>query len=410
MRKEKNRAPGVSVREPYMRTIYASSFGMAMQAVVNNFAPLLFLTFTSEFSLSLPSITLITTINFAVQLLMDLLSVTFVDRIGYRASITAAHGLISAGLTGLAVLPGLLRSPLAGILLSVVLYAAGGGLIEVLTPAIADSCPTPHKASAMSFMHSFYSWGQVLAVLLSTVFFSVFGIAHWRAAALLWAVLPLLNGVFFLTVPLYPVVPEGTEKVPFRILAGKKIFWLIILIMICSGASELAMSQWASYFAEAGLHVSKTAGDLLGPCMFAVFMGIARMIYGKWGDRIPIRKVIPVSAAFCVLCYALAVIPGHPLLSLAGCALCGATTALFWPGTLSLVSEAIPGGGTLLFALCALAGDVGCSGGPTLVGLVSAASGGQIKSGLTAAAVFPVLILISYLILRPGKDTGKTVL
>ena len=383
----------------YEHTIYASYIGYITQAIVNNFAPLLFLTFASDYQLTLDKITLITTINFAVQLLVDLLSAKFIDKIGYRVAVVSAHVFAAAGLLSMAVLPEVLGNAYAGILVAVVFYAIGGGIIEVLISPIVEACPTEKKEAAMSLLHSFYCWGHVAVVILSTVFFSVFGISNWKIMAIIWALVPLFNCFYFMLVPIYPIV-NGHEEMSLGGLLKQKVFWLLIVVMICAGASEQAMSQWASTFAESALHVSKTVGDLAGPCAFAVLMGTARAIYGKYSDRIPLRKMMLGSAVLCILCYSIAVFAKSPILGLIGCAICGFSVGIFWPGTFSVAAMKLPAAGTAMYAFMALAGDIGCSGGPTVVGMVANANGNNLKMGLLVAMIFPVVILAGISLLK----------
>lgn len=376
----------------YSHTIYASYLGCVTQAVVNNFVPLLFLTLAGAYRLSLEQLTLITTINFAVQMAVDLLSARFVDKIGYRTAAVAAHVFAVLGLAGLTILPGLLGSRYIGLLCAVVLYAIGGGLIEVIVSPIVESCPTTKKEAAMSLLHSFYCWGHVGVVLVSTAFFVLFGTENWQILALLWAILPAANAVYFALVPLYPVA-GGHEPMPLKALLSQKVFWLFLVLMVCAGASEQAMSQWASSFAESALNVSKTVGDLAGPCAFALLMGTSRALYAKFSDRLSLRAAMMGSAALCIICYLLAALSGSPVLGLLGCALCGFSVGVFWPGTFSAAAVRLPAAGTAMYALMALAGDVGCSAGPTLVGLAASANGDQLTFGLLLAIVFPVIIL-----------------
>ena len=375
----------------YEHTIYASYMGYITQAIVNNFAPLLFLTFANDFNLTLDQITFITTINFAVQLTVDLLAAKYVDRIGYRCAVVAAHIFSAAGLLGMAFLPGLFSNSYLGLLIAVVLYAVGGGLIEVLISPIVEACPTDKKEGAMSLLHSFYCWGHLAVVLFSTLFFNLRGIENWKTLSCMWALVPLFNVFYFSVVPLYPIV-SGHEKMSFQTLVSQKTFWLFLLIMICAGASEQSMSQWASAFAESGLKVSKTAGDLAGPCAFALFMGTARAIYGKYSHRIPLKKMMMGSAVLCIICYLIASLSPNPLFGLMGCALCGFSVGIFWPGTFSTAAAALPNAGTAMYALMALAGDVGCSAGPTVVGLIAHTNGGNLQTGLGLASIFPLVI------------------
>lgn len=393
-----------SIRKSYEHTIYASYIGYITQAIVNNFVPLLFLTFATDYGLTLDKITLITTANFLVQLAVDLLSAKAIDKVGYRISVIFAHLCAGAGLIGLAFFPTLLGNAYAGILTAVVLYAIGGGIIEVLISPIVEACPTTKKEAAMSLLHSFYCWGHLLVVLLSTLFFRFAGITNWRILACLWALIPLVNMLYFSLVPLYPVA-AGHEKLSLRTLIKQKAFWLIVVLMVCAGASEQAMSQWASAFAESALSVSKTAGDLAGPCAFALFMGTARAIYGKYSDHIPLKKMMSGSAILCILCYAIAVFSGNPVFGLIGCALCGFSVGIFWPGTFSIAALALPGGGTAMYALMALAGDLGCSFGPTVVGLVANVFGNNLRAGLGAAMIFPAVMLLGISLIREQKKS-----
>ena len=383
----------MSIRENYNHTLYASYVGYITQAIVNNFAPLLFMTFARQYALTLDRLALITTLNFAVQLLVDLVSARVVDRIGYRICVVVAHVLSAMGLMGLAVLPGLLPDAYAGILVSVVLYAVGGGLIEVLISPIVESCPTERKEAAMSLLHSFYCWGHLAVILLSTLFFALAGIGRWPWLATIWALVPLGNCFYFARVPLYSIT-GGQEPLSIGKLFGQKVFWLLMLLMVCAGASEQGMSQWASAFAESALRLPKAVGDLAGPSLFALLMGTSRALYGKFSERLPLKKAMIGCAALCAACYLLASLTQSSVLGLIGCAVCGFSVGIFWPGTFSVAAAALPGAGTAMYALMALAGDVGCSGGPTLVGFVANALGGDLKKGLLAAIIFPALILI----------------
>ena len=377
----------------YDSTMRACFTGYIVQAIVNNFAPLLFLTFQRTYHIPLQQITLLVTFNFGIQLLTDLLSVAFVDRMGYRAAMVLAHILSALGLICLTILPEWMSHPFAGILISVIVYAVGGGLLEVLVSPVVEACPSSHKEKAMSMLHSFYCWGHVGVVLFSSIFFKLAGIENWKLLAVLWAVIPILNALVFTRVPIASVLPEGEQGMTIGTLFQNRIFWLLFVMMICAGASEQSVSQWASLFAEKGLGISKTAGDLAGPMAFAVLMGVSRAFYGNYGEKINLDRFMAVSSVLCILSYLCLVFMPVPVLSLAGCALCGLSVGIMWPGTFSRASKALPAGGTALFALLALGGDIGCSGGPTLVGMVSGMCKGNLKIGILAALIFPVLLL-----------------
>lgn len=386
----------------YQSTIKACFIGYIVQAIVNNFAPLLFLVFQSEYGIPLSKITLLITFNFFIQLCVDLLSAGFIDKIGYRFSIILAHALSALGLVSLAVLPGILPDAFAGLLIAVMVYAVGGGLLEVLVSPIVEACPTDNKETAMSLLHSFYCWGHVGVVLLSTLFFAVFGVGKWKILAVLWAVIPALNCMLFAKVPIYSLLEDGDEGMPMITLVRNKTFWLILLLMICAGASEQAVSQWASTFAESGLKVSKTVGDLAGPMFFAVLMGISRTFYGKYGEKIDLNLFMKMSAVLCVFSYLLISLSPMPVFGLLGCGICGLSVGILWPGSFSIAAGVIPRGGTMLFALLALGGDIGCSVGPTFVGMVSSAAGGSLHTGILAAVLFPVLMFAGCCALRGG--------
>ena len=394
------------IKGNYEHTIYASYIGYITQAIVNNFVPLLFLTLAADYDLTLDKITLITTINFSVQLCVDFFAAKYIDIIGYRRAVLLAHIAAAMGLVGLAVFPTIMGNAYMGILISVVLYAIGGGIIEVLISPIVEACPTEKKEAAMSLLHSFYCWGHVAVVLLSTAFFHFFGIENWRVLACIWALVPLFNIWYFGLVPIYPIVEEQ-KALSIKGLLKQKVFWLLIVLMICAGASEQAVSQWVSTFAESALQVSKTVGDLAGTCAFAIFMGTARALYGKYSDYIPLKKMMMGSAVLCIMCYLAAILSGSPVIGLIACAVCGFSVGIFWPGTFSIAAIKLPAGGTAMYAFLALAGDVGCSSGPSVVGFVANASEGNLKAGLSVAILFPIVMLLGIGFMRMGNKNIK---
>ncbi|HCD42337.1 MAG TPA: MFS transporter [Lachnoclostridium sp.] len=365
-----------------------------VQAIINNFVPLLFLTFQSEYGISLSRITMLVTLNFGIQLLVDLLSAGVIDRVGYRASMITAHILSAIGLVSLTILPGLFSQAWIGLFAAVVIYAAGGGLLEVLVSPIVEACPTDNKEKAMSMLHSFYCWGHVGVVLVSTIFFSIAGLKNWRLLALFWALIPAVNMLLFIKVPIAPLVEED-EGLSMKALIGKRMFWGFMLLMVCAGASEQAVSQWASAFAERGLGVSKAIGDLAGPMLFATMMGISRAVYGKYGEKMNLKKLMIASGILCVGSYFLISLSPLPVLGFLGCGLCGLSVGIMWPGSFSMASASIRGGGTAMFAFLALAGDLGCSGGPTLVGMISGYFENNLKIGILGAVLFPVILVFT---------------
>ena len=388
------------MKKDFEKTIYTCFTGYIVQAIVNNFIPLLFLTFNSAYGISMSRITFLVTANFVLQLCVDLASVLFVDRIGYRASLILADVFSALGLVSLAFLPDMMPNHYAGIMISVVFYAIGGGLLEVCVSPVVEACPTKNKEAAMSLLHSFYCWGHVGVVLISTGFFFIFGIDNWRILAMLWALVPIANLIAFAKVPINNIIAEGQKQMNLSQLCKSRIFWLFILLMICSGASEQAVSQWASAFAEKSLRVSKTIGDLAGPMFFAITMGTARAIYGKFGDKLSLKKCMIGTGIMCIISYLVISLSNNPVLGLLGCGLCGFSVGIMWPGTFSMASAAIPLGGTSLFAMLALAGDVGCFSGPTYVGLIAGSFGDDLKTGILLAIFFPTLLVAGILLLK----------
>ena len=384
----------------YNKTLYACFTGYIVQAIVNNFVPLLFLTFHNSYGIPMTQITLLITFNFGLQLLVDILSVTFVDRIGYRRAMLIAHFCAVTGFVLLTLLPDICGSAFAGLLIAVAVYAVGGGLLEVLVSPIVEACPTENKEKAMSLLHSFYCWGHVAVVLVSTVFFYFFGIENWRVMAWIWSLIPFANMILFAKVPIASLMDEGEKGLTIGQLFGRRIFWVLMLMMICAGASEQAVSQWASTFAEMGLNVSKTIGDLAGPMLFAILMGSARAFYGKYGERIDLEHFMIGSSILCIASYLCISLVPNPVVGLIGCGVCGLSVGIMWPGVFSKAAAFEDKGGTAMFALLALAGDVGCSGGPTVVGMVSGALNNNLRMGILAAVVFPILLLAGLYLCR----------
>lgn len=388
----------------YKKTLAACYLGFVTQAISANFAPLLFLTFKSTYGITLEKIALIPLVFYLTQLLVDLAATKFADKIGYRTCVVASQVLSSAGLVLMAILPEALPVPFIGILISVVLYAIGSGLIEVLVSPIVEACPFENKDGMMSLLHSFYCWGAMGVILGSTLFFAVFGIENWKILTFIWALVPLYNTFNFINCPIERLVEDG-HSMSIGKLLKTPIFWLMIVLMVCSGASEATMTQWASAFTESAIGVSKAIGDLAGPCLFAMFMGISRMLYGKFSEKLDLTKVMLICGAMCAGCYLLASLSTLPILGLAGCALCGLAVGIMWPGSISISSQKCPRGGTAMFAFLALAGDTGAMVSPAMVGSLSEMAGGNLKTGLLAATVFPCILVVGLLILRKSTSS-----
>lgn len=390
----------------YRKTLIACYMGFVTQAIAANFAPLLFLTFHKSYMIPLGKIALISSVFFITQLIVDILCAHFADVIGYRKCVVGSQMLSAIGLVGLAFLPQITADPFTGIIISTILYAIGSGLTEVLVSPIVEACPFEHKEAAMSLLHSFYCWGAVGVILLSTLFFSLFGIENWRVLSCIWAVIPLCNVFNFAICPIEHPTEDG-KGLSIGSLLKVPLFWLAILLMICAGASELSMAQWASAFAESALGLSKSMGDITGPCMFAVTMGISRSLYGKYGEKLDLMKFMIGSGALCLGCYLIASLSQLPLAGLAGCMICGFSVGIMWPGTISICSAKIPSGGTAMFALLAMAGDMGGALGPAIVGNISQNAGDDIQKGLLAGCVFPAVLVISVLFVKKLSRSSR---
>lgn len=391
------------MKNNYKKTLIACYLGFITQAISANFAPLLFLTFHRTYQISLGKIAFISTAFFFTQLLVDLFCAKYVDRIGYRRSVVVSEILSAVGLIGLALLPDLLNHAYVGILISVIIYAIGSGLIEVLVSPIVEACPFDNKESVMSLLHSFYCWGAVAVILFSTAFFTIFGINNWRILACIWALIPICNVFNFLTCPIESLTEDG-QGLSIRQLCNIPIFWVALVLMVCAGASEISMAQWASAYTESALGLSKSIGDIAGPSLFAVTMGISRSFYGKYGEKIDLMKFMTGSGILCLICYLLAALGPYPILGLIGCIMCGFSVGIMWPGTISIASSKIPMGGTAMFALLAMAGDMGGSIGPCVVGFVTQNAGDNLKAGMLAGCIFPVILVLSVCLLKYKKS------
>ena len=394
------------MRKNYRKTLLACYLGFITQAITANFAPLLFLKFHTDYHITLGKIALIPTAFFLTQLLIDVFCARFVDAIGYRRSVVISEIASGLGLAGLAFIPELFADPFVGILLCVVVYAIGSGLIEVLASPIVEACPFEHKDAVMSLLHSFYCWGAVGVIVLSTLFFALFGMERWRILACIWALIPLYNIYNFATCPIERLTEEG-KGMSIGALFKTPLFWLAIVLMVCAGASELSMAQWASAYTEAALGFSKTLGDLVGPCLFAVMMGVSRVIYGKLGAKLDLSRFMLGSGILCLCCYLLASLSANPVWGLIGCVLCGFSVGIMWPGTISITSPRLPQGGTALFAMLAMAGDLGGAFGPSLVGAVTQRAGDDLRIGMLAGSVFPLVLIAALLLFgRKARKAG----
>ena len=405
--------------EKYKPTLYASYISFAVQAINNNLTPLFFVIFHEEFGLSFEMLGRLVLVNFGTQLAVDILSIRYADRIGYRTLAVAAHVLCTVGLASLGILPLLMANTNLALIIAVFLSAIGGGIIDIVGSPIVESLPTDGKAANMSLLHSFYCWGQMTVVVVTTLLIWLFGRGIWNYIPIMWALIPLYNAFKFARVPILPLVPDG-KTMPVSELLRSPVFFLALLLMMSAGSSEITMSQWSSLFAETGLGVPKVVGDLVGPALFALFMAIGRTFYGVRGDKINLQTALQACSLLCIVCYGLAVFADAPLLALLGAALCGVSVSLMWPGTLSLSAAKFPRGGTAMFAFLAIFGDIGASVGPWLTGVISDWSQSSaliqqwgtarglrleqigLRAGLLLGMVFPVLMLVGVTAMKKG--------
>lgn len=385
-------------------TILACFLGYITQAIMINFPPLLFVFFGKEYGLSQFEITLLIASNFVFELVVDMIASKNADKIGYRKLVVLAEAMGALGLVTLALAPVIFSgSELIGLVLGMIFCGIGGGLMEVLISPIVEACPTKNKEGFMSLLHSFYCWGQLGVVLISTLIFEFVSIESWQILSCAWTIIPITGLILFTFCPINKLVEEGKGE-SLGSLLKNKTFWLFLIMMLCAGASELVMSQWASYFAETALNVDKWVGDLFGPCMFALAMALTRVFYAKFSEKIKLDVAILISSVVCVATYLIVILSQNPVFSLIGCASCGFGCGLLWPGTFSLASKRIPNGGVLMFGVLALLGDAGCLVGPGLAGAISGAFDGDIKYGFAIALIFPVVLIIASILLIKNRQ------
>lgn len=382
----------------FNHTKAACYIGSISQSIVCGFLPLLFVIFNQDYGIPLAMVTLFSTVNFVIQLIMDFTSLFYIDRVSYRKTIVAAHLLAAFGFLFLGLAAPKIKNIYPAILFSVVLFSAGGGLSEVLLSPIIEGCPSDNKAATMSLLHSMFAFGSVGVILVTNILLFVLGKANWHYIATLWAAIPLFNAGYFMLVPINRIV-ESDKRMPLSRLFKRKSFLVFVLIMFCSGATEIAMSQWASAFAESSLGVSKAVGDILGPCVFASMMALSRVMYSKLADRINLAKYLMLCGIMTVGCFLTAALSPIKLAALLACGFCGFAVGIIWPGTVSLSAKTYPSGGAAMFGALALAGDVGCTAGPTVVWFVASLFGGELRRGLLISCIFPVLLVVSTVLL-----------
>jgi fucose permease len=385
-------------------------------ALVTNLPPLLFVLLMDRFSLTFEQVGRLTLINFFTQIIADLAFSRPVDRYGIRPFITSGHFLATLGLVLFAFAPKIFPGqPYWGFMLATVVFSCGGGLLELLLSAIVQAIPSDAKAAAMSLLHSFYAWGFIVVVLLTTAMIALFGRDNWPIIVLLWSILPFLNFFNFMRVPLAPQVSEE-HRTSIKTLGKSPYFLMVVLGIALGGAAEVTMSQWTSAYMEAALALPKIVGDLVGLCLFAAFLGTGRALYGKYGKHIDVWYVMLWGSVLATLCYIVAALSPWPLLSLGACALSGLGVSLLWPGSVVNAARRFPFAGASLFALLAAGGDTGAAVGPWLVGVVADTVPSLLKqgsllmrlsshelglrSGMLFATIYPLSMVICLLVMR----------
>ncbi len=389
------------MEKSYKSTKSACYIGYIVQAIVNNFLPILFIVFQKKYGLGYEKLGRIILVNFLIQILSDTITPIIVRAIGYRGCAILCHGLCATGLVMLSVLPTVIGDTYVAILLSVIIYAFGSGIIEVIISPMIELIPTKNKAANMAFLHSFYCWGQAFTVVCTTLLVSVFGFLNWNFIPLIWATVPFINMFFFIKVPVIEPKKE-TEKIKNNKFFISREFICFVVFMLCAGTSEVTMAQWASMFVQQGLGINKVTGDILGPCLFAIAMGIGRVFFGVLSGKFSYRKALVLNNILCFLCYIVVAFCKSPIPCLIACALCGFSVSLSWPGTYSLASARFPNGGTVMFSAFALFGDLGCSLGPWLLGLI--ADMYDLQTGFFVCSVFPLVMVITALFVLKEKD------
>ncbi len=406
-------------RFTYKTTKLACYIGYITQAIVINLMPVFFIIFQNEYNISFTRLGSLILLNFVVQIGLDVLAAKYIDKIGFRRAAIPAHIFSVLGLVGMGFLSQLMSDPYIGLIISVILFSLGGGLIEVVISPVIDLIPSSNSTGAMSLLHSFYCWGQLVVVLLSTLALNIFGYNSWKWISLFWAIIPAINIYLFMNVPLPETIKE--KKEPIKSLFREKIFLLVILLMLGAGAAEQTMAQWASLFAQKGLQVSKIVGDLLGPCAFALLMALGRVWYGFNGGKQNLRSSLLGCSVLCVICYLVCVFENNPIVSLVACAVTGVSVSIMWPGVLSYAANCFPKSGAAMFGVMAIFGDIGCSLGPWVAGRVSDVVKGMpevieyvtttgmnldgvaMKAGILTSVIYPIIMIIGLILLKKNK-------
>lgn len=354
----------------YQLTTISCFVGIFCQAVSSNITAILFIPLMTLYGLSYVHLGLLVGINFTTQVLVDIIASRLVDRYGFRVFVLPSDILAVIGLVLFGLTPVLFDNILTGLVFSTIIFSASCGLQEVMLSPIVNAIPHNDKGPAMALMHSFYAWGQVATIIITTLFLFFFGIENWQVIVFLWALVPLVNFFMFLAAP-FPGVIHENQRMTMRDLILKPFYLVALLAIMGGAATELVMNQWSSTFSEKVLELPKVTGDILGMCGFAVFLGLGRVLYGRYGSKINMNNVLVGSAAAAVVCYIAVAISPLPAISLAACAVCGLAASLLWPGTLVITAEKYPLAGAWIFAILAAAGDIGAASGPFAAGVIT---------------------------------------
>ena len=394
-------------RYSYTHTKISCYLGYTSQAISFSIPPLFFAIFNTRLNMSLSQIAFVIFMCFIIQLIVDAVAVKYVDRIGYRKSMIAGQITAASGLLFLGILPEFMENSYLGFFIAAVFYSIGCGITEVIVSPIIEYLPTKNKAAEMSLLHSSYSWGTVIAILATSFLLVLFGRVNWFVIPVLWALIPFYNIYLCFKVP-FPDTIKEHERTRIKDILLNPMFITAMIVMACAGASEHVIFQWASYFAEIGLNLPKVTGDLIGPCMFGVLSGMARLWFGKYGNKKNLSGALVISGMLCTGCYICIVFSPVPLISVIACGVCGLATGLMWPGTLSLTSQILPKGGTAMFGLLAMAGDLGISCGTWLTGTLGELY--NLKFGFTVSLIFPIILLIGLFVIFKNRDHNQRII
>ena len=407
----------------YRRTKYTCYFTYLAMSSVFSLPPMLFITFHEMYGISYTILGTLLLVNFCTQLVIDLIFTFFSKYFNIKTTVRVMPLITAAGLSVYALVPHFFpQRAVFGLIAGTVIFSVAAGLCEVLLSPLVAAIPSEHPEKDMSLLHSLYGWGVVTVVLLSSVFFKIFGTEKWMYLTLFWAVLPLIASFLYFISPIPDMNLEPAENGKAKTNRSKGIFLCAVCIFLGS-STENIMTGWISSFMEKALLVPKAVGDILGMAVFALLLAFTRGLYAKFGKNI--LKTLLVSMCGAAVCYVAAGCSNHVIIGFLACIFTGIFTSMLWPGTLILMEERVPSPGVAAFALMAACGDLGASVAPQLMGIIvdkfSAGSLAQelsvrysaspdqigLKVGMLCAAVFPIIGTVWVLYIRKSMPKNK---